>query len=142
MKKHKKITTLYFNSFTGPPNPLHEQWYDFIVQAEDPDGDNLEYNWEVNTSIGPSLDFKPNESKISWYTPNKPGDYIMTVTVTDGKGGQATASLTITINRIAYDTKMPVVFSEGGYAAYGGSTENGSYIYAGDSSDNKFCLRF
>jgi hypothetical protein len=130
------------NGFIYPPDPYGQWDYDFTVQAEDPDGDTLEYNWEVNTTIGSPPEYNPSEPKMHWITPNVPGDYTVTVIVTDGRGGEATSSLTITINYIAHFKSMPVVVSEGGYAVYGGATEDGSYIYAGDSFDNKFCLGF
>jgi hypothetical protein len=132
---------------TGFLNPAQnnltaEEFYDFVVQAEDPDGDILEYNWKVNTTIGFPPEFNPKEPKMKWLTPPDPGDYIVTVTVTDGRDGQATASMAITISRIAFNKNMPVIISEGGYTVFGGAVDNGSYIYAGDSFDNKFCLGF
>ena len=60
--------------------------------AQDPDGDELSYTWSASggniTGEGPA---------VTWVAPNTFGEYTITVTVTDGKGGQATESIDITV---------------------------------------------
>ena len=132
------------NAFLSPTqNTLAaNQSYDFIVQAQDPDGDILEFNWTVNPNIGVPPAFNPKEAKMNWFPPSIPGNYTITVIATDGRGGQAAMSMIITISCIAFEKNMPVIISEGGSAAYQGVVDNGSYIYAGDSFDNKFWRGF
>ena len=54
-----------------------------IVTASDPDGDNLTYSYQVTggsiNGIGP---------QVSWTAPSIQGAHSVTVTVTDGNGGQ------------------------------------------------------
>jgi DNA-binding transcriptional regulator of glucitol operon len=57
--------------------------------ASDPDGDKLNYTWSASGEIsgqGPT---------ITWTAPGAPGEYTIMVKVTDGRGGEATAELTI-----------------------------------------------
>lgn len=57
-----------------------------IVTANDPDGDNLTYSYQVT---GGSINgFGP---QVSWVAPSVQGAHSVTVTVTDGKGGQVSA---------------------------------------------------
>lgn len=57
--------------------------------ASDPDGDELSYTWSA------SGDISGEGSVVTWIAPNAPGAYIITVKVTDGRGGEATVQLTI-----------------------------------------------
>ncbi len=57
--------------------------------ASDPDGDELSYTWSA------SGDISGEGSVVTWIAPNAPGAYIITVKVTDGRGGEATTQLTI-----------------------------------------------
>jgi len=59
--------------------------YGLGVSASDPDGDSLTYNWTVT---GGSID-NAHAQNINWTTPPTCGDYKVTVTVSDGKGGEA-----------------------------------------------------
>ena len=61
-------------------------------QASDPESDNLSYRW---TSSGGLLDGSAN--KVSWTAPKDPGSYKVTVVVSDGNGGAATADALITV---------------------------------------------
>ena len=74
-----------------------------VAQAEDPDGDQLDYTWYVmegsgvlNTANGPNAD---------WTLPIAPGYYSVVATATDRKGGYAQASVSVRAD------KLGVVFS-------------------------------
>jgi len=62
--------------------------YGLSVSASDPDGDTLTYNWTVT---GGSID-NAHAQNINWTAPSTYGDYKVTVTVSDGKGGEASKS--------------------------------------------------
>jgi len=62
--------------------------YGLGVSASDPDGDSLTYNWTVT---GGAID-NAHAQNINWTTPSTCGDYKVTVTVSDGKGGQDSKS--------------------------------------------------
>jgi hypothetical protein len=60
--------------------------------ASDADGDSLSYDW---TATGGTI--TGEGSTISWIAPSAEGDYIIAVTVSDGKGGTASDSCTIPV---------------------------------------------
>jgi hypothetical protein len=59
--------------------------------ASDPDGDELSYTWSA------SGDIAGEGAAVTWTAPAAPGFYTITVIVTDGRGGEATAPLTINV---------------------------------------------
>jgi outer membrane protein OmpA-like peptidoglycan-associated protein len=65
------------------------------ADASDPDGDVLAYKWSAPTGTFAN----PSERQTIFTCPTTPGSVPVTVTVTDGKGG--TASDTITIQCVA-----------------------------------------
>jgi hypothetical protein len=71
-----------------------DRTYGLGVSASDPDGDSLTYNWTVT---GGSID-NPHAQNINWTTPSECGDYKVSVTVSDGKGGEDSKSEDIYIH--------------------------------------------
>ncbi|MFH0914456.1 MAG: PKD domain-containing protein [Chloroflexota bacterium] len=61
-------------------------------QAEDPDGDPLTYRWKANAG-----NITGQGARVSWVAPNAYGDYVITATVDDGKGGVVSKDVTITV---------------------------------------------
>lgn len=62
-------------------------------EATDADGDDLSYSWSAPD--GGVL--KGEGHSVIWSAPDVAGDYTMRVVVTDGNGGEASDSLTITV---------------------------------------------
>ena len=61
--------------------------------ASDRDGDKLSYSWSVN---GDNI---PGEGPaVMWVAPDTEGTYTVTVSVTDGRDGEATASVSIEVS--------------------------------------------
>ncbi len=81
---------------------------------------------------------------MKWTTPGAAGDYTIQVKVTDGKGGEATKSKTVSVSPPAIlSMNVPRVTAEGGYIALGGNPINaGGCLYAGDESTNKWVTGF
>jgi len=61
--------------------------------AEDPDGDELSYDW--STSRG---DISGADSAVTWTAPDAMGLYDIAVVVTDGYGGEGTRTLTVSVS--------------------------------------------
>jgi outer membrane protein OmpA-like peptidoglycan-associated protein len=61
----------------------------------DPDGDKLTYTWKAAQGTLAT----PNEQKTVWTAPQTEGTYPITVTVSDGRGGTATATVNIQVVR-------------------------------------------
>ena len=81
--------------------------------VEDPDGDNMTYDWLVveetkAQSTGgdfehappshPKLTIENNSSKCKVKAPSTPGPYRLFLTIRDGKGGAATANIPFKVN--------------------------------------------
>jgi hypothetical protein len=60
--------------------------------AIDPDGDVLAYRW---TASAGTVD--GSEAAVTWTAPKDPGSYKVSVVVSDGKGGAATADADVTV---------------------------------------------
>ncbi len=65
------------------------------ANGQDPDGDTLTYRWTTpNGTLA-----NPAERSTVWTAPNTEGTYPVTVTVNDGKGGTASATVNIQVTR-------------------------------------------
>jgi hypothetical protein len=119
-----KIITANFISITPPPPPpatpisnqppqisslianpsgiLYGGSTTITCIATDPDGDMVGYTWIANegsiTGVGNS---------ITWTAPNKSGQYNVTVTVSDDKGGSVQAIIPITVSA----NRSPIISS-------------------------------
>ena len=60
--------------------------------ASDPNKDELSYTWSASGG-----NISGEGSVVAWVAPNAFGTYTVTVTVTDGRGGQATESIDIVV---------------------------------------------
>jgi len=54
-------------------------------EASDPDGDELTYTWSVERGT-----ISGSGATVTWTAPSELGDYYITVTVSDGRGGEVT----------------------------------------------------
>jgi peptidoglycan-associated lipoprotein len=70
------------------------------ADAQDPDGDPLTYRWTTGSGTLTS----PTNRQTPWTAPNVEGPVRVTVTVSDGKGGTATDTVTINVIRPAAKT--------------------------------------
>jgi hypothetical protein len=72
-----------------------------VVTATDPDGDTMTYTW-ARTSGPTGVGFSPNgtaESDSTTATFPAAGTYVLGVTVDDGRGGTATGSVTVVVQK-------------------------------------------
>ncbi|MDH4067633.1 MAG: PKD domain-containing protein [Dehalococcoidia bacterium] len=60
--------------------------------ASDPDGDGLGYNWSASGG-----EITGEGATVTWSAPDSAGSYNVTVTVSDGRGGEVTQQATITV---------------------------------------------
>ena len=65
-----------------------DRTYGLGVSASDSDGDSLTYNWSVT---GGTID-DASAQNINWTTPSTYGNYTISVTASDGKGGEDSES--------------------------------------------------
>ena len=70
-----------------------------ICTASDRDGDELSYNWSANGG-----NISGTGASVNWTAPSSVGSYNVTVTVTDGRGGEVTDYVTITVRTNSWPT--------------------------------------
>ncbi len=94
--------------------------YGVGVSASDPDGDSLTYNWSVS---GGTID-DIHAQNINWTTPSTYGNNTISVTVSDGKGGEDSKSVDIYVHFL-YDflAEAPGAYwiTGAGYIGFGGA---------------------
>ena len=80
---------------TRDGNPAKEEerlriWRDTTIEciAEDPDGDELSFIWSATSGT-----VKGEGNEVKWIAPGIAGDHTITVRVSDGRGGEAEASM-------------------------------------------------
>jgi len=79
----------------NPPVLEPGQTTNLSAPATDPDGDTITYTWSA-----PAGTFSnQNGMNTTWTAPNQEGNYPLTVTANDGRGGTATNSITIPVIR-------------------------------------------
>jgi len=68
-----------------------------VAQATDPDGDPLTFSWMVQSRPqGSTAALSSTTTATVMITPDLAGDYVLEVTVSDGRGGEATDTVKIT----------------------------------------------
>jgi hypothetical protein len=80
------------NSLTAEKEVFTLSESQIACEASDTDGDILSYKWSADGGT-----IKGDGSSVAWAAPDTAGDYNIEVTVTDGKGGEATDSTTIAV---------------------------------------------
>lgn len=83
---------------------MARQDQELICTAEDPDGDELEYKWAVESG-----ELRGSGPMVLWITPDTMGDYILELTVNDNKGGEIIQSLNVRVLTNADGTTTPNV---------------------------------
>jgi hypothetical protein len=63
-----------------------------VCTASDSDGDELSYDWSASGG-----EIRGEGAEITWTAPDSAGSYDVTVTVTDGRGGELMDDITITV---------------------------------------------
>jgi len=132
------IAKITIHSESGIINP--GQQYEVSVEASDPDGDNLEYKWNVT---GGKID-SPSINPTQWVTPSSTGEYQIGVDVEDSSGGMATMAKTVIVEQLELGTNinLPIVEGEGGFIAYNNQVILGGNFYTGDYVSNAHCRAF
>ena len=79
----------------NPPTLQPGQSTNLTSPATDPDGDVIVYTWSAQAGT-----FSQQTGiNTTWTAPNQEGNYPLTVTANDGRGGTATNSITIPVTR-------------------------------------------
>lgn len=77
-----------------PASPTTADTIVFTATASDPDGDPLTYEWYLNGTRQTGV--SPTAAEVRWANPSV-GTHTLLVRVSDGRGGTAEASVTVTV---------------------------------------------
>ncbi len=102
---------------------------DITCFASDPDGDQLSYSWGAGeaTIVGAG-------SEVVWIAPTRGGEYLVRVTVSDGKGGSIGENIILKVVGPEKTITLDLVADESGSVYWDGFLETD--ILAGDDKSN------
>lgn len=102
--------------------------------ATDPDGDVVTYSWSPSggsvTGVG---------EKVTWIAPNKGGDFSITVIVSDGKGGETTGNVMVTVSAATRTVTIYPVAEETGTVRSDGYRDTSRTMAGDDEKDFGYC---
>lgn len=88
LANHRPVARLGVQS--GMIRPGESRW--IICVATDADGDELIYNWSATGG-----EISGQGAAVTWTAPGSAGFYDVTITVSDGRGGEVTSQITIEV---------------------------------------------
>ena len=102
--------------------------------ATDPDGDVVRYSWSASegnvTGVG---------EKVTWVSPNKGGEFNVTVIVSDGKGGETTGNVMVTVSAATRTVTINPVAEETGTVRNDGDRDTSRTMAGDDDKNNGYC---
>ena len=102
--------------------------------ATDPDGDLVSYSWSASEG---SISGVGN--MVTWVAPNKGGDFNVTVILSDGKGGETTGNIRVTVAAASRTVTIRPVAQETGTVRSDGATDNSRTLAGDDDKDKGYC---
>jgi len=99
--------------------------------ATDPDGDVVRYSWSASGG-----DISGVGDTVTWVAPDKGGNFNVTVILSDGKGGETTGNIMVTVAADARTVTITPVAEETGTVRSDGATDN-SRTWAGDDEKDR-----
>jgi hypothetical protein len=99
--------------------------------ATDPDGDVINYIWSASGG-----DISGFGDTATWIAPDKDGNFYITVVLSDGKGGETTDKIMVTVSAAVSTVTMMPIPEETGTVRSDGATDN-SRTWAGDDEKNR-----
>jgi hypothetical protein len=82
-------------SLTAEPSPVIQGKTSTIeCVASDPDGDELNYLWSADRG-----NISGQGSTVNWTSPNSCGNFVITLTVADGRGSEVSETLEIRVKK-------------------------------------------
>jgi hypothetical protein len=129
------------------PSGIYTGWtYIVTADSSDPDGDSLTYEW---SATGGSIT-GANTNPMTWKAPDTTGNYTISVTVRDGRGGVSTRSQEVTVSTFIFRPLPLLPFNplgttvtlspfpgQSGFIVRDSSTHTSAPVFVGDSHNNK-----
>ena len=107
--------------------------YDVTATVSDPDGDSLSYAWTATGGILKG----DTSSTLKWATPLSAGTYVISLKVSDGKGGEDTKSLNVDVTKSSVNANLAKVLNEIGCIRSDQQVFGGWQFGVGDDNFNK-----
>lgn len=101
-----------------------------MCDANDPDGDEINFHWSAKEGQVSGVG-----KRIMWIAPKDPGTYNIEVLVSDGKGGETTASIPVKVASVEITEIFNPEPRESGTVSSRGDRDNSRTI-AGDDNKN------
>ncbi len=114
----------------NPSNIMYANTTLITCIASDPDGDVVRYSWSASEGSISGVG-----EKVTWVAPNKGGNFTVAVIVSDGKGGETTGNVMVTVSAVTKTVTIPVIAQETGTVDSEGDKDT-SRTMAGDDADN------
>jgi len=99
--------------------------------ATDPDGDVIDYTWSASGG-----DISGVGDTVTWIAPDKSGNFYVTVILSDGRGGETTDKVMVTVSAAVSTVTMMPIPGETGTVRSDGATDN-FRTWAGDDEENR-----
>jgi len=99
--------------------------------ATDPDGDVIDYTWSASGG-----DISGVGETVTWIAPDKGGNFYISVVLSDGRGGETTDKIMVTVSAAVSTVTMMPIAEETGTVRSDGATDN-SRTWAGDDEENR-----
>ena len=101
-----------------------------ICAASDPEYDPIKYSWSASEGT-----ITGEGKEVTWTAPNKDGDFNISITLTDSRGGQTTGNIVVNVSAPIKMVAINPVAAETGTVAQTNATDY-SKTWAGDDAKN------
>jgi len=118
----------------NPSNILYANSTTITCIASDPDGDVVRYSWSASEGSVSGVG-----EKVTWVAPNKGGNFNITVLVSDGKGGETTGNVMVTVSTATRTITINPVAQETGTVDSNGDKDTSRTMAGDDADDIGYC---
>ena len=102
--------------------------------ATDPDGDVIDYIWSASGG-----DISGDGDTVTWVAPDKGGNFYISVILSDGKGGETTDKIMVTVSAAVSTVTITPIAEETGTVRSDGSADNFRTRAGDDEKDRGYC---
>ncbi|MBC8276419.1 MAG: hypothetical protein H8E40_15820 [Chloroflexi bacterium] len=102
--------------------------------ATDPDGDVIDYSWSASGG-----DISGDGDTVTWIAPDKGGNFYISVILSDGKGGETTDKVMVTVSAAVSTVTITPVAEETGTVCSEGGGDNFRTWAGDDEKDRGYC---
>ena len=124
------LTPVISSITANPAEVIYGESSTLTCIATDPDYDPMQYSWSASAGT-----ITETGREVTWIAPNRDGDFNITVTISDSRGGQTTGNVMVTAVAPTKTVTINPVASETGTVDQTNATDY-SRTRAGDNAQN------